>query len=131
MITAAFACGEMTEPAVLRERHLEGVFRGGFWVNGTRAVEAVAVASAFHSGGEAVMLKYLLKRHSGFDRREVDEGFCHKIMNCALVFVGRLQDANTSAAHGIRRQGLAGVDRCIFLWSCHHAHFEHEESCRK
>jgi hypothetical protein len=27
------------------------------------------------------MLKHLLKRHSGFDRREVDEGFRHVIMN--------------------------------------------------
>ena len=50
-------------------------------MNRARAVKAVAVASAFHSGGEAVMLKHLLKRHSGFDRREVDEGFRHVIMN--------------------------------------------------
>jgi hypothetical protein len=57
MIASAFACGEMTEPAVLRERHFEGVFPGGFWVNRARAVKAIAVASAFHSGGEAVMLQ--------------------------------------------------------------------------
>lgn len=28
------------------------------------------------------MVEHLLKRHSGFDGRQVDEWFCYVIMNC-------------------------------------------------
>ena len=37
-------------------------------------------------------------------------------MNFALVFVGRLQDANTSAAHRIRWFRSPGVDFCLRVW---------------
>ena len=77
MIAAAFACGEMTEPAVLAERHFERVFAGGFRVDGARAVEAIAIASPVHFGCEAVMLQHLREGHGGFDRREVNEGSSH------------------------------------------------------
>jgi hypothetical protein len=55
------------------------------------------------------VLEHLLKRHSGFNGREVDEWFCH-VMIMSLVFAGCLRCANTSTAHGIRRPDLAGVD---------------------
>lgn len=37
-------------------------------------------------------------------------------MNFALVFVGRLQDANTSAVHRISQFGSPGVDSCWRMW---------------
>lgn len=85
MIASAFACGEMTEPAVLRERHFEGVFPGGFWVNRAGSFEAVAVSSALHGGGEAVMFEHLLKRNSRFDRPKINELFGHNNELCVGV----------------------------------------------
>lgn len=37
-------------------------------------------------------------------------------MNFELVFVERLQDANTSAAHSIKWLGSPGVDPCWRMW---------------
>ena len=108
VIASALALAVVTEPAVLREGHFEYVLTGAF-MNRARAFESIPVASAAHVGREAIVFEHLLKRHSGLDDREVDEWFCH-VMIMSLVFAGCLRRANTSAAHGIRRPDLAGVD---------------------
>lgn len=85
VIAAALALAVVTEPAVLRKGHFEDVLTGAF-MNRARAFEAVTIANAVHAGRQTVMLQHLLKRHSSFDCRKVDECFCHgMIMSCLGV----------------------------------------------